>query len=51
MAKCVASTLCGKPKEFLGADMSTKLKLMGVEVGSFGNLFKFLVLILILLMF
>ncbi|WP_459615471.1 nitrite reductase large subunit NirB [Bordetella sp. 2513F-2] len=38
MARSVAATLCGQPAEpFAGADMSTKLKLLGVDVGSIGD--------------
>ncbi|MEX2569106.1 MAG: FAD-dependent oxidoreductase, partial [Cyclobacteriaceae bacterium] len=38
MASQVVNQLTGKPvKPFTGFDMSTKLKLIGVEVGSFGN--------------
>ncbi|WP_258868156.1 nitrite reductase large subunit NirB [Alkalilimnicola ehrlichii] len=38
MARCVAAQLAGKPCEaFTGADMSTKLKLLGVDVGSIGD--------------
>lgn len=38
MARNVASALCGAPAEpFVGADMSTKLKLLGVDVGSIGD--------------
>lgn len=40
MADAVAAGLCGRSKEesvFAEADMSTKLKLMGVDVASFGN--------------
>ena len=37
MARVVASQLTGGELEFLGADMSTKLKLLGVEVGSIGD--------------
>lgn len=37
MADVVASRLCGSPKRFLGFDMSTKLKLIGVDVASFGD--------------
>ena len=37
MADIVASNLCGGSKSFLGADLSTKLKLMGVDVASFGD--------------
>lgn len=39
MATAVASTLLGKATEFRGADMSTKLKLLGVDVASAGNPF------------
>lgn len=37
MARTVASALTGGSETFNGADMSTKLKLMGVEVGSIGD--------------
>ncbi|WP_286261920.1 nitrite reductase large subunit NirB [Thalassotalea atypica] len=37
MAKVAASDIIGGDKKFTGADMSTKLKLMGVEVGSIGD--------------
>lgn len=37
MADIVASNLCGGGKQFSGADLSTKLKLMGVDVASFGD--------------
>lgn len=37
MARVAASQLSGGELEFLGADMSTKLKLLGVEVGSIGD--------------
>ena len=38
MARLVAAQLCGqKGQPFLGADMSTKLKLLGVDVGSIGD--------------
>lgn len=37
MARVVASQLAGGALEFAGADMSTKLKLLGVEVGSIGD--------------
>jgi nitrite reductase (NADH) large subunit len=37
MAESLASTLTGSPREFKGADLSTKLKLMGVDVASFGQ--------------
>jgi nitrite reductase (NADH) large subunit len=39
MAETVAANLCGEDRAFKGADMSTKLKLMGVDVASFGNCF------------
>jgi len=38
MARSVATQLCGEDSEpFMGADMSTKLKLLGVDVGSIGD--------------
>ncbi|MBB3661821.1 nitrite reductase (NADH) large subunit [Prauserella sediminis] len=37
MAEVVATTLLGGDAEFPGADTSTKLKLMGVDVASFGD--------------
>jgi nitrite reductase (NADH) large subunit len=37
MAKVVAKHIGGEQESFMGADMSTKLKLMGVEVGSIGD--------------
>lgn len=37
MARAAVSHLMGKDDTFSGADMSTKLKLMGVEVGSIGD--------------
>lgn len=37
MAKVVAEQLQQKPENFTGADMSTKLKLMGVDVASIGD--------------
>ncbi len=38
MARVAAATLCGQDNNaFLGADMSTKLKLMGVDVASIGD--------------
>lgn len=37
MARVAASHICGGDLTFEGADMSTKLKLMGVEVGSIGD--------------
>jgi nitrite reductase (NADH) large subunit len=43
MARAVAASLCGETDEakttFTGADLSTKLKLMGVDVASFGDAF------------
>ncbi len=39
MAELVAANLTGQDRVFTGADMSTKLKLMGVDVASFGNAF------------
>lgn len=37
MAEVVAANLCGMHKSFAGFDMSTKLKLIGVDVASFGD--------------
>lgn len=37
MAEAVANTVLGEEQSFTGADMSTKLKLMGVDVASFGR--------------
>jgi len=37
MARVVADHLCGLSNEFTGADMSAKLKLLGVDVGSIGD--------------
>jgi nitrite reductase (NADH) large subunit len=37
MAEAVAEQLAGREAQFLGADMSTKLKLMGVDVASVGD--------------
>jgi nitrite reductase (NADH) large subunit len=37
MARVAAAHILGGDQTFLGADMSTKLKLMGVEVGSIGD--------------
>lgn len=37
MAEIVAANLTGGERVFAGADMSTKLKLMGVDVASFGE--------------
>jgi nitrite reductase (NADH) large subunit len=39
MAEVVVDQLLGGAGEFTGADMSTKLKLMGVDVASFGDVF------------
>ncbi len=39
MAEIAAANLLGQERLFKGADMSTKLKLMGVDVASFGNAF------------
>lgn len=39
MAEMVAANLTGQERVFSGADLSTKLKLMGVDVASFGNAF------------
>lgn len=39
MAEVVAARLVGDDKEFRPYDMSTKLKLIGTDVGSFGNPF------------
>ncbi|MEM9253884.1 MAG: nitrite reductase large subunit NirB [Pseudomonadota bacterium] len=37
MAEVVAQQLAGEEAQFQGADMSTKLKLLGVDVGSIGD--------------
>lgn len=37
MAEIVAANLCGEDRRFEGNDLSTKLKLMGVDVASFGD--------------
>ena len=37
MAEVLAANLCGQRKVFSGFDMSTKLKLIGVDVASFGD--------------
>src|SRR5690606_25513610 len=37
MARVAASHIIGEESAFTGADMSTKLKLMGVDVGSIGD--------------
>lgn len=39
MARSVAQTILGSPTEFRGADMSTKLKLLGFDVASLGDPF------------
>lgn len=39
MAEVLATNLCGGDKSFKGFDMSTKLKLIGVDVASFGDPF------------
>ena len=39
MAEVAAANLAGAPRTFSGFDMSTKLKLMGVDVASFGDPF------------
>ena len=39
MSEIAASNLLGENRQFKGADMSTKLKLMGVDVASFGDCF------------
>lgn len=39
MAEVVAANLCGGNKSFTGYDMSTRLKLIGVDVASFGEPF------------
>jgi hypothetical protein len=39
MADTLAARLCGEPREFTGADLSTALKLLGVDVASFGDPF------------
>ncbi len=39
MADVVSTNLSGGDKTFTGYDMSTKLKLMGVDVASFGDPF------------
>jgi nitrite reductase (NADH) large subunit len=39
MAEVVVDALLGGPGAFTGADMSTKLKLLGVDVASFGDAF------------
>lgn len=39
MAEIAALTICGQERRFSGYDMSTKLKLIGVDVASFGDPF------------
>jgi nitrite reductase (NADH) large subunit len=39
MAELIAANLTGQERVFKGADLSTKLKLMGVDVASFGDNF------------
>jgi nitrite reductase (NADH) large subunit len=39
MSEIAAANFIGEDRTFKGADMSTKLKLMGVDVASFGNAF------------
>jgi nitrite reductase (NADH) large subunit len=39
MADVVAANLTGQPRAFTGYELSTKLKLMGVDVASFGDCF------------
>ncbi len=39
MAGAAAQNILGNPTEFAGADMSTKLKLLGVDVASLGDAF------------
>ena len=39
MAEVAAANLTGATRTFSGFDMSTKLKLMGVDVASFGDPF------------
>jgi nitrite reductase (NADH) large subunit len=39
MAEVLAANLCDGAKEFTGFDMSTKLKLIGIDVASFGDNF------------
>lgn len=39
MADALAKSLTGTPSEFTGGDLSAKLKLMGVDVASFGDPF------------
>src|SRR4029078_10674908 len=39
MASVLADRLCGGDTTFTGADLSTKLKLLGIDVASFGDAF------------
>ncbi len=39
MAETLAARMCGEDRRFTGADLSTRLKLLGVEVASFGDCF------------
>jgi nitrite reductase (NADH) large subunit len=39
MARVLAARLCGEDRRFTGADLSTQLKLLGVDVASFGDAF------------
>jgi len=39
MAETLAARFCGEERRFMGADLSTKLKLLGVDVASFGGCF------------
>lgn len=39
MARVAAATVCGESAAFPGADLSAQLKLLGVEVASFGDAF------------
>lgn len=38
MAEVVAANLCGEPREFHGGPLGAKLKLLGVDVASFGDI-------------
>ncbi len=38
MAEVVAANLCGEAREFAGGPLATKLKLLGVDVASFGEI-------------
>jgi nitrite reductase (NADH) large subunit len=39
MADVLAARLCGEDRRFTGTDLSTKLKLLGIDVASFGDAF------------